>query len=61
MEGRDVPALAAGGTSTATTTLLIPDWNPAAGAYFLIASADDAAQTESREKNNLKVRALVID
>jgi subtilase family serine protease len=52
LESRPVPALAAAGSSAATTTVTIPA-GTATGQYYLIANADDAvAVAESVETNN---------
>ena len=58
--GRAVPALAAGGTSSAQTTLTIPSGLPA-GTYYVIARADgDDALVETSEANNTLARAAQI-
>lgn len=59
-QGRPVGALAAGASSSSTTSVTIPT-GLAAGAYYILAKADDgAALAESQESNNLKVRAITI-
>src|SRR5947209_5276589 len=50
---RAIPALAAGATSSGSTTVTIPAGTPA-GNYYIIAKADaDSAVTETNEGNNL--------
>jgi subtilase family serine protease len=51
---RSVPALAAGGSSTASTSLSIPANTPT-GSYYIVANADNGSQiVESVETNNTK-------
>ena len=58
---RDVPALAAGAVSTATTSVTIPASTGAAGTYYLLAVADANAQiVETLETNNVGADALAI-
>jgi hypothetical protein len=57
---RALPALAAGASNTASTTLSIPT-NTAVGSYFILARADaNAVVAESTETNNTKAKALSI-
>ena len=50
---RAIPALAAGATSSGSTTVTIPAGTPA-GNYYIIAKADaDSVVTETNEGNNL--------
>jgi subtilase family serine protease len=56
---RTVPQLAAGASSTATTTLTIPA-NTAGGTYFVIAAADSGKTVpETSETNNTKVSTSI--
>jgi subtilisin family serine protease/uncharacterized membrane protein len=58
--GRSVPALAAGASSTMTTSVTIPASTPT-GAYYLIALADgDNSVAETNESNNLGFRAFAV-
>jgi subtilase family serine protease len=60
LQGRSVPALAGGASSSATTTVTIPA-STADGAYFLIAKADGpGAVAESNETNNTRTVLLRI-
>ena len=57
---RPVPALAAGASSTATTSLTIPASTPT-GSYYLVALADgDSSVVETNESNNLTFRPLAV-
>lgn len=57
---RSVPALAAGVSDSATTTVTIPLETPP-GAYFLIACADDLRQvTEADETNDCRTAAKTV-
>jgi subtilase family serine protease len=57
---RTVPGLAAGALSTATTQVTIPA-DTIAGAYFVVARADDGAiVAEAREDNNTRATAARI-
>ena len=57
---RSVPSLAAGATSTATTSLTIPA-GQATGGYFIIAQADgDMVVAESVETNNTTAKPIGI-
>ena len=57
--GRQVPALGAGATSTASTTLQIPA-STATGSYHVIARADrDGAISEGSETNNIRASGAV--
>ena len=59
--GRSVPVLAAGGSNTAGTMVTIPP-GTTPGVYFIIAKADDGGvQTESKETNNVKARAITVN
>jgi hypothetical protein len=59
MGSRAVPALAAGASSTGTTTMTVP--KIMAGTYYLLACADDlGVVTESNETNNCLAVAQVI-
>jgi subtilase family serine protease len=58
LDSRTVPALAAGTSSTASTSLLIPAGK--AGTFYIIAKADGpGAITETDENNNKKVSSLI--
>ena len=58
--GRSVPGLAAGATSTGTTTLTIPSATDT-GTYYLFAKADgDAAVLETQESNNTTLRSIQV-
>ena len=58
--GRQVPALAAGATSTGTTTLTIPSATET-GSYYLFAKADaDSAVAETQETNNTTLRLIQV-
>jgi subtilase family serine protease len=58
--GRDVPELAAGTSSTGSTTLVVPS-NVAAGIYYFVAKADaDNAVVETQEFNNTTPRLVTI-
>lgn len=58
--GRAVPALAAGGTSTASTTLAVPG-GTASGLYYLFAKADAAnGVAETQESNNTAIRSVRV-
>ena len=58
--GRSVPALAAGGSSTGTTTLTIPA-GTGVGSYYLFAKADgDGTVGETQETNNTLLRTILI-
>jgi subtilase family serine protease len=57
---REVPALAAGASSSAVTTVTIPDSAPA-GLYYVYAKADAAgAHLESAEYNNTRFDAVLV-
>ncbi|HUE86487.1 MAG TPA: CARDB domain-containing protein [Vicinamibacterales bacterium] len=57
---RAVPALAAGASSTATTSLTIPASTPTA-AYYLLALADgDNSVVETNEYNNMAFRSFAV-
>ena len=57
--GRPVPALGPGQSSTATTTLTLPD--VASGVWYVLAYADDAAAvTETQETNNVRFASVLI-
>jgi subtilase family serine protease len=57
---RAVPALAAGTSSSASTSVTIPSGTPA-GSYYLLARADAASGVaESVETNNVNARALQV-
>ena len=57
--GRQVPGLAANEGSTGTTTLTLPD--VAAGAWYLLANADDSnAVAEGLEGNNVRFTGIQI-
>ena len=57
---RPVPALAAGVSSTATTSLTIPA-STSTGSYYLVALADgDSSVVETNENNNLTFRPLAL-
>jgi subtilase family serine protease len=57
---RAVPALAANQSSTATTTLALPS-QLAAGSWYVIASADDAASVpETLETNNVRFASVLV-
>jgi subtilase family serine protease len=57
---RPVPALAAGASSTATTTLTIPSSTPT-GTHYLLALADgDHRVLETNESNNMAFRSLAV-
>ncbi|HJR59053.1 MAG TPA: CARDB domain-containing protein [Vicinamibacterales bacterium] len=57
---RVVPALAAGASSSGTSTITIPD-TTAVGAYYVIAKADGgSAVIESSESNNTSLRSIRI-
>ena len=59
-DSRTVPPLAAGASSSASTTLLIPS-TVATGSYYLIAKADaDNVVPETQESNNTSVRAVIV-
>jgi subtilase family serine protease len=56
---RSVAQLAAGASSTATTTLTIPQGTPG-GTYYVIAAADSTnTNTETSETNNTRVSAAI--
>ena len=58
--GRGVGALAANGTESATTTLMMPA-GTAVGTWYIIAVADgDAAVVETLETNNTRAVALTV-
>ena len=58
--GRNVPALAPGGESTATVSVTIPA-NTLLGAYFLLACADDTGLLlESNETDNCRASATKV-
>jgi subtilisin family serine protease len=58
--GRSVPALAAGATSTGTTTVTIPQGTDT-GSYYLFAKADaDTAVGETQETNNTTLRLIQV-
>jgi parallel beta-helix repeat protein len=58
--GRTVPALAPGGVSTGTVTLIIPT-NTLLGSYFLLACADDTGfLLESNETDNCRASATAV-
>ena len=58
---RPVPALAAGASSTGSTSLAIPAGTPA-GTYYIIAKADaDGLVPEGQESNNTVWRAIKIE
>jgi len=57
---RSVPALLAGGSSSASTTLTIPD-GKAPGVWYVIVKADaDDTLSETSEVNNTIVRAILL-
>ena len=57
---RSVPALAAGASSSGSTTVTIPP-TTATGQYFLIAKADaDGAEAETQEGNNTRYGTIAI-
>ena len=57
---RGVPALAAGGSSAGTTSVVIPA-GTAPGAWFVIAKADaDGVVAEGQESNNTAARAIQV-
>ncbi len=57
---RDVPALGGGASSTASTTVTIPE-GTATGLWYIIAKADaDAAVSETFESNNSSFRTIRI-
>ena len=57
---RAVPQLAAGASSTGSTTVTIPA-GTASGTFFIIAKADDGnAVSETSETNNTRSRSIVI-
>ena len=57
--GRAVPPLAPGQSSTATTTLTLPQ--VASGVWYVLAYADDAAAvTETQETNNVRFASVLI-
>jgi len=57
---RSVPSLVPGGSSTASTTLMMPT-GLAVGGYFVIAASDDAgAVTETSETNNTRYVYLQV-
>ncbi|HKT79286.1 MAG TPA: CARDB domain-containing protein [Vicinamibacterales bacterium] len=58
--GRDVPALAAGGASSGSTSLVLP--SPlAVGSYYILAKADgDDAIAENQESNNTLAKVIAI-
>jgi hypothetical protein len=59
--GRNVPVLAAGATSMATTNVTIPAATTP-GAYYLLAVADDGnVEAEGRENNNVKAQPITIN
>src|SRR4030042_4799979 len=58
---RSVPVLAAGATSTATSTVLNIPGGKTAGACYISAKADSAtAVTETNETNNTLARSILI-
>ncbi len=58
--GRAVPALAAGASSTGSTTVTIPS-TVTAGSYYVIAKADaDNGVVETQEGNNTGLRSITI-
>jgi trimeric autotransporter adhesin len=60
LKGRSVPALAAGASSTGTTSLTIPS-GTAMGIYYIIATADGPDLiTETSETNNTRMAFIVI-
>ena len=59
--GRAVPALAAGATSTGTTTADDPSRPRTTGSYYLFAKADaDTAVGETQETNNTTLRLIQV-
>jgi subtilase family serine protease len=60
LEGRSIPALAAGASNAGSTSVTVPA-GTAPGVYHLIARADsDDAVPETRETNNTLSRSLTI-
>jgi subtilase family serine protease len=59
--GRSVPVLAAGGSDTAGTMVTIPP-GTVPRVYYIIAKADDGGvETESKETNNIKAKAITVN
>jgi hypothetical protein len=59
--GRSVPVLAAGAVSALATIITIAS-GTAPGGYYILARTDDGeAESESRETNNVKARAITIE
>ncbi len=60
LKGRAVPALAAGGSSTAATSLMIPS-GITTGVYYIIAKADGPdLVSETNETNNTRIAPIKI-